>query len=104
MEVLVAVAITGLVVSAGFRLIAMSMKMMAELESERRLMSAAQIIWLRFRNERDMTDTGFDDENNIRWESEHDSIPIEEWELKYKKVRITLGDDNSRSTFIYVAD
>ncbi len=104
MEVLVAVAITGLVVSAGFRLIAMSLKMMAELESERRLMSAAQIIWLRFRSERDMTDTGFDDENNIRWESEHDSIPIEEWELKYKKVRITLGDDNTRSTFIYVAD
>lgn len=101
MEVLIAVAITGLVVSAGFRLVAMSLKMMNELEAERKLIAAAQMMWLRFRNEKDMTDSGSDDDNNIRWESQHESIPIEEWELKYKKVKITLGN---RSTFIYVAD
>ncbi len=101
MEVLIAVAITGLVVSAGFRLVAMSLRMMNELESERKLISASQMMWLRFRNERDIADSGFDEENNIRWESEHLSIPIEEWELKYKKVKITI---DNRFTFIYVAD
>ncbi|MBQ2615619.1 MAG: prepilin-type N-terminal cleavage/methylation domain-containing protein, partial [Synergistaceae bacterium] len=48
MEVLVATAVAGLVITAGFRLIAMSYRLLGEIQWERELISAAQDIWLRF--------------------------------------------------------
>ena len=102
MEVLVSVAIAGLVISAGFRLIAMSYKLLGELQAERELASAAQRIWLRFRVEEDMSDNGTDDENNITWRAENKSITVEDYELKFKRVTITIAD--GRSTVIYVAE
>lgn len=101
MEVLVSVAIAGMVISAGFRLIAMSMKLMIELQTERNLISAAQKIWLRFRTENDMPDNGTDDDDDIHWESQNQSIQIDEYELTYRRVKITVGNS---STFIYVGD
>lgn len=102
MEVLVSVAIAGLVISAGYRLIAMSYKLLGELQAERELTAAAQKIWLRFRVEEDMSDNGTDDENNITWRAEKRSITVEDYELKYKQVTITIAD--GRSTVIYVAE
>ena len=58
MEVLVAVAIVGMVVAAGFRLITMSLRSLSEIAAERELTAAAQRIWLRFRTEKDMPDSG----------------------------------------------
>ena len=99
MEVLVAVAITGLVVTAGFRLIAMSMRTLAEIQGERDLTAAAQKIWLNFKTDRDMPESGKD--GDIEWESESGSVPIEDLELPYKRVKITL---HGRSMFIYLPE
>ena len=107
-EVLVAIAVAGLVITAGFRLIAMSARLMAEIEAERELVTAAQKIWLRFRVDARMPDSGKDDENeNITWKTENDSIPVADYELKFKRVTVTLnspGNKNLRSMIIYVAD
>ena len=100
MEVLVATAIAGMVISAGFRLIAMSYRLLWELRAERELISAAQDIWLRFRLDKDMPDNGTDDEAGVKWESQKITVPVEDYELAYKKVTITLA--SGRSTVIYV--
>ena len=100
MEVLVATAIAGLVVTAGFRLIAMSYRLLGEIDGERELISAANEIWLRFRIDDDMPSSGTDDEKGISWRAENASIPIDEYELKYRKVTVTTK--SGRSTVIYV--
>lgn len=99
MEVLISVAITGLVVTAGFRLIAMSMRTLAEIQGERELTSAAQKLWLRFKTEKDMTDSGKEDD--IEWETELDSVPVGDgdFELPFKRVKITY---RGRSMIIYL--
>ncbi|MBQ3626549.1 MAG: hypothetical protein II948_07400 [Synergistaceae bacterium] len=97
MEVLVAVAITGLVVAGGFRLIAMSMRTLAEIQGERDLTSAAQKIWLNFKTDGEMPDSGKD--GDVEWETDFDTIKFEDLELPYKRVKISL---RGRSMFIYL--
>lgn len=100
MEVLVATAITGLIATAGFRLMAMSYRLLGEIEGERELHSAANEIWFRFRTEDDMPSSGKDDKKGITWSSEEDSVSVEDYELKYRRVTVTAS--NGRSMVIYV--
>ena len=102
MEILTATAIAGLTITAGFRLIAMSYSLLGAVEGERELINAAQTIWMRFRTDKDMASSGTDDELNIKWEAEEKSIPVDEYELKYRQVTITLAD--GRETQIYIAE
>ena len=101
MEVLVAVAIAGLVVAAGFRLITMSMRSLGDIQAERELTAAARKIWLRFRTEKDMPDSGRED--GVEWRTELDSVPVGDgeldFELPFKRVTVTLG---TRSMIIYL--
>ena len=101
MEVLVATAVAGLVITAGFRLIAMSYRLLGEIRGERELIAAAQEIWLRFRIDEDMPSSGQDDKKGISWRAEDGSIPVDDYELKYRKVTVTIED--GRSTVIYVS-
>lgn len=100
MEVLVATAVAGLVITAGYRLIAMSYKLMAELQGERELSAAAQEIWLRFRVDEDMPDNGTDDKKGISWRAENVSVPVDDYELKFRRVTVSIAE--GRSTVIYV--
>ena len=97
MEVLVAVAITGLVVSAGFRLITMSLRSLAEIQGERELTAAAQKLWLRFRTEEDMPDSGMEDD--VEWRTGRDSVPIDSFELSFRRVKVTM---RGRSMVFYL--
>ena len=97
MEVLVAVAIAGLVVSAGFRLITMSLRSLAEIQGERELTAAAQKLWLRFRTEKDMPDSGRED--GVEWRTERDSVPIGDYELSFKRLTVKVGE---RSMVLYL--
>lgn len=97
MEVLVAVAIAGLVISAGFRLITMSLRSLTEIQGERELTAAAQKLWLRFRTEEDMPDSGKDD--GVEWRTERDSVPIEDYELSFKRLTVKVGE---RSMVLYL--
>ena len=92
-----AVAVAGLVVAAGFRLIAMSLRSLAELQGERELKAAAEGIWLRFRTEADMPDSGKED--GVEWRTERDSVPIEGYELPFRRVTVKTG---SRSMVLYL--
>jgi len=100
MEVLVATAVAGLVITAGFRLIAMSYRLLGELDGERELISASQEIWLRFRTDENMPSSGRDDKKNISWEAANESVTVEDYEFKYRKVTVTTA--SGRSAVIYV--
>lgn len=102
MEVLVATAIAGLVIAGGFRLIAMSYRLLGEVEGERELISAAHELWVRFRTEDDMPSSGTDDKKGYSWKTEDLSVPVEDYELKYRKVTVTAK--NGRITQIYVIE
>lgn len=102
MEVLVATAVAGLVITAGFRLIAMSYRLLGEIEGERELLSAVQEVWLRFRIDAEMPSSGTDDKKGYSWRAEDDSVPIGDFELKYRKVTVTT--DGGRSAEIYVTE
>ena len=102
MEVLIATAIAGLVISAGFRLIAMSYRLLGELEAEREIISATQRIWLRFRVDPQMPESGTDDDTGIAWRADKQSVMVDEYELKYR--RVTVSIPSGRSAIIYVPE
>ena len=102
MEVLTATTIAGLTITAGFRLIAMSYSLLGAIEAERELINAAQTIWMRFRTDSDMASSGTDDELNIKWEAKEQTLTIDDFELRYRRVTITLAD--GRETDIYIAE
>ncbi len=78
----------------------MSYRLLGEIEGERKLISAANEVWLYFRIDEDMPSSGTDDEKGYSWRAEEASVPVDEYEFHYRKVTVTLGD--GRSTVIYV--
>lgn len=102
MEVLIATAIAGLVITAGFRLVAMSIRLLNEARSERELVSAGEYMWMCFRLNADTPDSGTDDERGISWETEKLSTTIDEYELHYR--RVTVKTASGRSMNIYIPD
>jgi hypothetical protein len=104
MEVLVATAIAALTITAGFRLVAMSIRLLNEARSERLLTEAAERILLDFKNNDDMPDSGTEDgERPYRWEASDMSIPVEEFELKLRRVRVNEVE-GGHSMYIYIAE
>lgn len=98
MEVMISVAIAGLVITAGFRLVSMSIRTLSEIEGERALAAAARRVWLKFRVEGDVPDSGKDDDGT-EWRTEIDSVPVEEMEMSFRRVTVTLS---GRSMVIYL--
>lgn len=102
MEVLVATVVAGLTITAGFRLIGMSFSLLGSLETERELIQAAQKIWLSFRTDDDMASNGTDDDTGIKWETKNVSVPIDDYELSFRRVIITAPSGSE--TVIYVSE
>lgn len=94
-----AVAVAGLVVAAGFRLVGMSLRSLAEVDAERALTEAAEQIWLRLRTELDMPDSGKD--GDVEWRTERDSVPVGDLELPFRRVTVTR---DGRSMILYLPD
>ena len=107
MEVLVAAAIAGLTITAGFRLVAMSIRLLNEAESERELTEAAERILLDFKNDKDNPSSGTEKAEEGKtpysWEASEMSIPVEGFELKLRKVRVS-NKDSGHSMYIYIAE
>lgn len=105
LEVLVATAVAGLSITAGFRLIAMSYSTLERVESERRMTEAASRIWLMFRTDPETPSSGTDEDLSVRWEAKEMSVPIasfgDDFEFKYK--RVTIKDDEGNEAYIYVS-
>ena len=101
MEVLVATAIAGLTITAGFRLVAMSVRLLSEARAERELISAGERILLSFRNDDDMAESGTED--GVHWETTKMSSPVDEFELKFRRVTVNL-EGSGHSMYIYIAE
>ena len=102
MEVLIATALAGMVITGAFRLIAMSVRLLGVADSELSLVNAGEYIWLSLRADPDMPEAGTDDDMGISWESEKVSIPVEDYELNYR--RVTVKDGSGGSITIYVGE
>lgn len=107
MEVLVATAIAGLTITAGFRLVAMSIRLLNEAKSERELTEAAERILLDFNVDEDKASSGTEDAEEGKtpysWEASEMSIPVEGFELKLRKVKVS-NKDTGQSMHIYIAE
>ena len=104
MEVLVATAIAGLTITAGFRLVAMSIRLLNEAHSERELTEASERILLSFKNDEDKASSGTEDgDDPYSWEASEMSIPVKEFELKLRKVKVTKKS-SGHSMYIYIAE
>lgn len=105
LEVLVATAIAGLSITAGFRLIAMSYSTLERVEQERRMTEAASRIWLRFRTDPDTPSSGTDEDLSVQWEAREMSVPLaslgEDFEFRYR--RVTIRDETGSEAYIYVS-
>ena len=85
-EVMVAVVIVGLVAAGGFKLIGLSLRMLADVRLERELVDEAQNIYLDFLTKEDMPDKG--EKNGVKWTAEPASVPVDELELRFRKLLV----------------
>ena len=88
-EVLVAVAILGLVAAGSFRLMIISSKSLIEVEETRELLNEARVIQLEFMTDKTKATSGTT-KNGVKWDSKEGSWSVLDgnWELKYKELRI----------------
>jgi prepilin-type N-terminal cleavage/methylation domain-containing protein len=87
LEVLVAVAIVGLVTAGGFKLIALSLKTLSEVSLEKELLNEAQKVYLDFLTKEDMPDSG--EKDGVKWKVETDSVPVvDDLELTFRRLTV----------------
>jgi prepilin-type N-terminal cleavage/methylation domain-containing protein len=87
LEVLVAVAIVGLVTAGGFKLIALSLRTLSEVSLEKELINEAQKVYLDFLTKEDMPDSG--EKDGVKWKVETDSVPVvDEVELAFRRLTV----------------
>ena len=99
-EVLVSVAIIGLVTAGGFKLIAMSLRRLADVKLEQELVNEAQKVYIEFLTKEDMSDSG--EEDGVKWRTETDSVPVvEDLELTFRRLVVEYRD---REIILYLPD
>jgi prepilin-type N-terminal cleavage/methylation domain-containing protein len=99
-EVLVAVAIVGLVTTGGFKLITLSLRTLSEVKIEQELVNEAQKIYLDFLTREDMSDSG--EEDGVKWKVDTDSIPVVDGlELTFRRLTVEYRD---REMLLYLPE
>ena len=87
LEVLVTVAIVGLVTAGGFKLVALSLRTISEVRAEKELVNEAQKIYLDFLTRRDVPDSG--EKDGVKWKIETDSVPVvNDLELTFRRLTV----------------
>jgi prepilin-type N-terminal cleavage/methylation domain-containing protein len=97
LEVLVAVAIAGLVITAGFKLITLSLRTLSQVEVEQSLVNEAQRVYLDFLAKKDLSDTGerkdADEAYVVKWKVDTDSVPVaDDLELTFRRLTVEYRD------------
>jgi prepilin-type N-terminal cleavage/methylation domain-containing protein len=97
LEVLAAVAIAGLVITAGFELVTLSLNTLSRVDTEQALINEAQKIYLDFLARKDLPDSGErkdDDEIYVvKWRVETDSVPVvDDLELTFRRLTVEYRD------------
>ena len=92
-EVLVAVAILGLVAAGSLRLMIISSRTLSEVEETRELLNEARKIQLDFLTNDTKPTSGT--EGKYKWDVREDSWPVlgDQWEIKYKE--LTVQSENN---------
>ena len=92
-EVLVAVAILGLVAAGSLRLMIISTKALSEVEETRELLNEARKIQLDFMTDETKPTSGT--EGNYRWDVKEGSWPVlgDQWEVQYKELKVESGNN-----------
>jgi prepilin-type N-terminal cleavage/methylation domain-containing protein len=106
LEVLAAVAIAGLVIAAGFKLITLSLSALSQVVAEQRLVNEAQRVYLDFLAKEDLPDTGerkdADEMYIVKWRVDTDSIPVaDELELTFRRLTVEYRD---REMILYLPE
>ena len=84
-EVMVAVAIIGLVIAGGFKLVTVSLWTLVEVRLEHELTNEAQKVYLDYMTKEDMPDKG--EKDGVKWKTEMDSVPtIGDLELRFRRL------------------
>lgn len=91
------VVVVSLVITAGYTLIGVSLRMLTMVETERALLNEAQKVYLDFLTKGDMTNSGErQDEGSpyiVRWSVEEDSVPIMDGlELSFRRLTVEIDD------------
>jgi prepilin-type N-terminal cleavage/methylation domain-containing protein len=91
LEVLVAVAIVGLVTAGGFQLITLSLRTLSDVKTEQELVNEAQKVYLDFLSKEGIPDRG--EEDGVKWEVDTDSVPVVDGlELKFRRLTVEYRD------------
>ena len=86
-EVLVAVAIVGLMVTGGFTLLTVSLRRLAEVNVEQELVNAAQRVHLEYLTNKEMSDRG--EKDGVKWKVDTDSVPVvDDLELTFRRLTV----------------
>jgi prepilin-type N-terminal cleavage/methylation domain-containing protein len=99
-EVLVAIAIAGLVTTGGFKLITLSLRTLSEVKIEQELVNEAQKVYLDFLTQEDMPDSG--EKDGVKWKVDTDSVPVADGlELTFRRLTVEYRD---REMLLYLPD
>ena len=99
-EVMVAVAIAGLVIAGGFKLLTVSLRALAEVRLEQELINEAQKVYLDYLTKEDMSDKG--EKDGVKWKTETDSAPtIGDLELTFRRLVVEYQE---REMILYLPE
>ena len=98
-EVMAAVAIVGLVIAGGFKLITVSLWTLAEVTQEQELINEAQKVRLDYLTKGDLPDKG--EKDGVKWKTETGSVPVGDLELKFRRLVVEYRD---REMILYLPE
>ena len=99
-EIMVAVAIAGLVIAGGFKLVTVSLRTLSEVELERELVNEAQKVYLDYITKEDMPDRG--EKDGVKWKTETDSAStIGDMNLTFRRLIVEYRD---REMILYLPE
>ena len=90
-EVMVAVAVAGLVIAGGFKLVTVSLRALTEVRLEQELLNEAQKLAVDYLTRMDMPNRG--EKDGVKWDTETDSaLIVGELELVFRRLVVEYQD------------
>ena len=99
-EVMAAVAIAGLVIAGGFKLVTVSLRTLADVRLEQELINEAQKVYLDYLTREDMSNRG--EKDGVKWYTETDSVPtFGDLELRFRRL---IVEYSGREMILYLPE
>ena len=99
-EVMVAVAVAGLVIAGGFKLVTVSLRALSEVRLEQELINEAQKVYLDYMTKEDMPNRG--EKDGVKWKTETGTVStIGDMELTFRRLIVEYQD---REMILYLPE